>query len=104
MRWTLLIGIALLLAGCGRAAPGIGADPAFEALDADGDGELSLAESGMASLGFAQLDANGDGFIDPLEWIANPDVPGAVARMQDNQAQQHPSPGPPTGSTLADGQ
>jgi hypothetical protein len=76
--------VALVVTGCGRhvSSVGLAADPGFAALDANGDGAVSLEESHMAQLAFQAADRNGDGLLDVLEWQGAGDATGIIAQRQ----------------------
>ena len=82
-RVTLMLAVAALCLtpACGRQV-GLAADPGFLALDSNGDGVISQAESHMALLAFNAADRNGDGSLDILEWAATGDNSDNVGRQQ----------------------
>ena len=90
--------LALLLAGCGRSVgTTIAPDPAFLALDADGDGRLSLQESRLSAIAFAALDLNQDGSLSQLEWRGAEADPNTALQIQVTNEERRPHrPGPGT--------
>lgn len=70
----------------------------FAALDTDRDGKLSAAEWAKASEKFAELDKNGDGFLDPTELMGVPgDRPMAGGPAMPNQPPRRPEGNPAAG-------
>jgi hypothetical protein len=80
----VLLGAAWCLSGCGHppSTAGVTPDADFLALDTNGDGHLTLAESKLSPLEFQALDQNGDGSIDILEWSGGRDDAGTATRVQ----------------------
>ncbi|MDB5098484.1 MAG: hypothetical protein JWM80_2905 [Cyanobacteria bacterium RYN_339] len=103
IRVVLFLALLASVSACGRhvTSVGLAADPAFAALDADGDGKVSLVESHMALLAFQAADRNGDGGIDVLEWQSVGDASGIVAQRQRDREDQRDVMDPHrTGSTV----
>jgi hypothetical protein len=100
-RRLLVLCIVGMLAGCGRASGGVAPDALFTGLDGDGDGRLTPTEARLSSLAFVELDTNGDGAIDVLEWRGDARAPNVIWQVQQQrEAQRDVTRQDRTGATL----
>lgn len=92
--------VAATLSGCGKASvTTIAPDESFTALDLNGDGRLTLAESLLTPAVFAELDINHDGALSLLEWQgahSDPGLPGAIQDRVEADRQTTRPAGPGT--------
>ena len=83
-------GLGLVLTSCGHVVPAeVVQNTSFQALDTNHDGKLTVEESQLSAIAFLTRDANGDGMLDPLEWLGQPDptLPARQAEQQEDQKQ-----------------
>lgn len=88
----------IALAGCGRAPATtiVLADDMFVSRDQNGDGRLTLDESGLGALMFTSMDRNRDQALTPLEWQGGRENPDNAYQTQiQNEEQRRPNTAPP---------